>query len=229
MKKLTEEQALELLLKDIKDRKKLQNPENKWILHSIYVGEAAKRIAKGLGINLDKAITYGYIHDIGRRIDHKNHTIEGYNYLNKLEYTEEARYCLTHSFIDNDINKTAGGGPTDLENYNFINEYLQNHHHNIYDNIIQLCDLFCLESGFTTIENRLLDITLRKGVYDNSYDHYKAVLDLKKRIEKGLNHSLYTLFPEIKQEDLENIESDKEELEKLLKTNIKTYKLKKNI
>ena len=226
MKRLTEEQALKLLLKDIKDRKELQNPENKWILHSIYVGEAAKRIAKAIGINPDKAITYGYIHDIGRRIDHKNHTIEGYNYLNKLNYLEEARYCLTHSFIDNDINKTAGGGPTDLDSYNFINNYLQNNPHNLYDNIIQLCDLFCLESGFTTIENRLLDISLRKGVYDNSSNHYKAVLNLKSRIEKALNYSLYTLFPEIKQKDLENIESDKQKLEELLKNNIKTYKLK---
>ena len=178
MKKLTEEQALKLLLENINDRIELSNPENKWILHCIYVGEAAKRIAKAIGINPDKAITYGYIHDIGRKISHSNHVIEGYNYLNNLGYIEEARYCLTHSFIDNDIDKTAGGGPKDVDSFNFINNYLHNNPHNLYDNIIQLCDLFCLETGFTTVEKRLLDISLRKGIYENSYNHYKRLFNI---------------------------------------------------
>ena len=224
MKRLTEEEALKLLLQNIKDKKELNLPENKWILHSIYVGEAAKRIAKAIKINSDKAAAFGYIHDIGRRINHSNHPIEGYNYLNNLGYIEEARYCLTHSFIDNDINKTAGGGPKDTESYDFINNFLQSNNHNIYDNIIQLCDLFCLETGFTTIENRLLNIYSRKGVFDNSYDHYLAVMDLKKRIEKGLQYSLYTLFPEIK--EINNIEDDSIKLKELLQNDIKKYILK---
>ena len=216
MKKLTEEKALNLLLENIKNKNDLSKPENKWILHSIYVGEAAKKIANGIGINSEKAIIYGYIHDIGRKINHNNHIIEGFKYLVNQGYIEEARYCLTHSFIDNDISKTAGGGPKDEESYNFINNYLKNNPHNIYDNIIQLCDLFCLETGYTTIEKRLLDISLRKGIYDNSYSHYQAAIDLKARIERGLNYSLYTLFSEISDKDLLNIENDKQELLYLL-------------
>lgn len=216
--KLTKDKALNILLQNIKDKKELLLPENRWILHSIYVGNAAERIAKAIGINSEKALIYGYLHDIGRMINHNNHPIEGYKYLINLGYENEARICLTHSFIDNDINKTAGGGPKDINSYNFINNYLENHPHTIYDNIIQLCDLFCLETGYTTIEKRLLDITTRKGIYDNSYDHYQSVLDLKSRIEKGLNFKLHTLFPEIKQEDIQNISNDIEKLSILLKS-----------
>ena len=218
MTKLTKDESLKILLQNIKDKKELLLSENRWILHSIYVGNAAERIAKAIGINSEKALIYGYLHDIGRMINHNNHPIEGYNYLINLGYENEARICLTHSFIDNDINKTAGGGPKDIKSYTFINNYLENHPHTIYDNIIQLCDLFCLETGYTTIEKRLLDITNRKGVYDNSYDHYQSVLDLKSRIEIGLNFNLYTLFPEIKQEDIQNINNDIEKLFILLKS-----------
>ena len=43
--------------------------------------------------------------------------------------------------------------------------------------------MFCLDSGFTTIEKRLLDISVRKGVYSNSYEHFCSALSLKSKIE----------------------------------------------
>ena len=224
--KLTKEKALKILFQNIKDEKELLLPKNRWILHSLYVGRAAERIAKSIGINSEKALIYGYLHDIGRMINHNNHPIEGYNYLINLGFENEARICLTHSFIDNDINKTAGGGPKDKDSYDFINNYLLNHPHNVYDNIIQLCDLFCLETGFTTIEKRLLDISNRKGIYDNSLEHYQFALYLKSRIEKVLNFSLYNLFPEIDIKNINNINKDKEELLNIFKNTNKKYLLK---
>lgn len=214
--KLTEQKALDILLQDIKHRKELTYPENRWILHSIYVGLASKRIAEAIRINDEKAAILGYLHDIGRRINHQNHPIEGYKYLQKLGYEEEAKICLTHSFIDNNITKTAGGGPKDLESYRFLHSFLTINPYTIYDNIIQLCDLFCLETGFTTIEKRLLDIASRKGIFDNSYSHYKSTIELKNRIENKMNQNLYNLFPEISSEDLQNLNQQQIELQILL-------------
>ena len=208
--------AYDLLTKDIITKEEdLYLPQNRWILHSIYVSEAAKRIASVLNLDINKATILGLLHDIGRRRNHNNHPIEGYKYLNSLGFLEEAKICLTHSFIDNDITITAGGGPKNQDVYVFINSFLQNNEANIYDNIIQLCDLFCLETGFTTIEKRILDISTRKGVNDNSKEHFDKVIELKKRIEKMMNCSLYDLFPEIKKEDFENRENNYIELTNL--------------
>ena len=201
----------------IQDENDLERGENRWIKHSLYVGEAARRIAKKLNVNEDLALSLGYIHDIGRRINHFNHPIEGYKYMIDKGYSDYARICLTHSFIDNDITLTAGGGPKTKETYEFINRFLMENPKNIYDNIIQLCDLFCLETGFTTIEKRILDITKRKGIYDNSYNHFMKTIELKERIEEMMGCNLYDLFPEINKEDLDNIESDYLELINLLK------------
>ena len=216
---MNEETALSLLLegKSIKD---LSKNENRWILHSIYVGLAARRIAHELKLDEDYALTIGYLHDIGRKINHNNHPIEGYLYLKDLGYSYIARYSLTHSFINNDIRLTAGGGPKDLESYNFINNYLKSTSLNIYDNIIQLCDLFCLETGFTTIEKRMLDISMRKGIYDNSYDHFISVMHLKNKIEDKMGKDLYLLFPEIKEEDLINRKEDYDKLIEMIKPKV---------
>ncbi len=215
------EKALSILLKNVKSRKELGKPENKWILHSIYVGLAAKRIAHELDLDEDYALTIGYMHDIGRSIRHIGHTIEGYKYLVNLGYPDVARYSLTHSFVNNIIYNTAGGGPNDQESYTFIQNYLDSIEVNIYDNIIQLCDLFCLETGFTTFEKRILDITNRKGVYPNSKEHFKSIMELKDSIETMMGKKIYDLFPEIKMEDLLSQNDDYERLMELFKTKMK--------
>ena len=211
------EKALSILLQNIRDFNDLSKPENKWILHSIYVGIAASRIAHELGVDEDFALTIGYMHDIGRMISHKNHVIVGYNYLNNLGYHNVARYCITHSFIDNIIFSTAGGGPKDSESYEFISNYLNSIRVNVYDNIVQLCDLFCLETGFTTFEKRILDITNRKGVYPNSKEHYASIMKLKNKMEFLMGKGIYELFPEIKKEDLDSQLDDEESLMKTFK------------
>ncbi len=212
------ETALAILLQNIKNNKDLGKPENRWILHSIYVGLAVRRIAHELNLDEDYALTIGYLHDIGRIINHNNHPIEGYLYLDNLGYPDIARYSITHSFINNVIFNTAGGGPKDKESFNFINNYLNSIELNIYDNIIQLCDLFCLESGFTTFEKRILDISTRKGIYDNSSEHFKNIMNLKNKIETMMGKEIYSLFKEIRKEDLDSINDDYEKLLKMFKT-----------
>ncbi len=204
--------ALTILFQNIRDIRELMNNDNKWIMHSLYVGQAASTIAKRLNLNADYAETIGYMHDIGRLISHSNHVIEGYKYLDNLGYPDIARYCITHSFVDNIIPNTAGGGPN-KDSYDFINNYLNNITLNIYDNIVQLCDLFCLETGFTTFERRIIDITMRKGVYKNSLNHLKSIIELKNKIESMMGKEIYSLFPEIKKEDLD---SRKDDIKRLL-------------
>ena len=59
--KLTEEGALKLLENF---RNKVE--DTSWIDHSICVGKTAGKIAAKLGIDVEKAIACGYIHDIGK-------------------------------------------------------------------------------------------------------------------------------------------------------------------
>ncbi len=222
--KITSKDALEILIKDIKTNEDLKKNENKWILHSIYVGIAARRIAEKLNLNQDFALSVGYLHDIGRKINHNNHPIEGYFYLKSLGYDNIARYSITHSFLNNDITKTVGTGPNDPESYKFINNYLNSIDKDLFDNIIHLCDLMCLESGFTTIEKRILDVITRKGISENSYSHYIDLMDFKNWLEITMKKNLYDLFPEIKKEDIDEILIDKQLLISMIKPKYLTKK-----
>lgn len=225
---MTSKEAYNLLCdKVIKNKDDLNNVDNRWIGHCYYVGEAAGRIAEKLNLDADYAKSLGYLHDIGRKINHYNHPMEGYNYLKKLGYENEANICLTHSFIDNNINLTAGGGPDNHDAYEFINNFLITKELTIYDNIVQLCDLFCLANGFTTVENRLLDIYSRKGIYTNTQDHFDATLELKNRIERMMGCNLYDLFPEIKKEEIGNIKKDSLKLQELINKEQKEYRVGK--
>lgn len=213
MEKLKASQAYELLIEDvIYDKDDFKKTENKWVLHCVFTAIASKRIAEKLNLDSNHAMAMGYLHDIGRKISHPNHAIEGYKYMLNKGYKEDAAICLTHSFIDNDIVMTAGGGPDTPEKYEYINNFLKQTPCTVYDNIVQMSDLFCLETGFTTIENRLLDITRRKGIYPNSLDHFKKTLELKERLETQMGCNLYDLFPEIKEEEKNRIASDRNEL-----------------
>ena len=225
MKNITEKDALNLLMQEI-DIKDLTKPENRWIKHSIYVGLAARRITEALGLNDNFALTIGYLHDIGRRIDHNNHPILGYKYLNSLGYENIARYSLTHSFYNSKITNTIGTGPKDKESYDFINNYLNNLTPDLFDNIVHLCDIFCLDTGFTTIEKRILDIISRKGISDNFLNYYNSIMDFKKWIELTIKKDFYSLFPEIKKEDLDNQHEDYLKLLDIYYQNMKNKKAK---
>lgn len=217
MTKLNSQAALELLISGvIHSKEDLEKDENKWVKHCIFVAIAAGRIAERLNLDSDYAIALGYVHDIGRKISHANHTIAGYEYMIEHGYVEEARSCLTHSFIDNNIYYTAGGIPQGQDRFDYMNNFLLSTELTPYDNIVQMCDLFCLESGFTTIERRLLDITVRKGIFDNSALHLEKTMMLKQRLEEMMSCSLYDLFPEIDADALEKADEEHAKLSDLL-------------
>ena len=124
--KLTSEKALELIENF---RNKMENTG--WIDHSICVGNSAGKIAESLGLDVDKAKTLGYIHDIGKGIgEFKEHVMNGYKYIKELGYDDEyANICLTHSYLNNDINCTAGGFPKDIP---FRTEFVKTHENTVY-------------------------------------------------------------------------------------------------
>ncbi|MCI9177226.1 MAG: HDIG domain-containing protein [Clostridia bacterium] len=188
--KLTSMQALEMI-QNAKGKAK----DDHWIAHSICVGNTAGKIAESLGLDVDKAKTLGYIHDIGKSVGEvKQHVMNGYKYIKELGYDEEyANICLTHSYLNNDVVCTAGGIPEEIP---FRTEFVKTHEYTIYEKIINLCDLMCKDVTMT-IDKRLIDLILRKGVHTNTQYHIKETYKLKEYIDEMLGFNVYNLFPDI--------------------------------
>ena len=195
---LTSKEARELLEIERKNAK-----DDRWIEHSICVGDSAGILAKalkekGYNVDVDKAITLGYVHDIGKYTGESHgHVMRGYEYLKNKGYDEEyANICLTHSYLNNDILCTAGGVP-DKEKNPFLNDFIEKHEYTIEEKLINLFDLMCT-TKILTIDKRLIDIVLRKGVFSNTQYHVEETYKLKEYFDNLLEYNLYDLFPEIK-------------------------------
>ena len=107
--KLTKEEAKKLI-EDARGK----TESDGWIDHSICVGNSAGIIAealnqKGYELDVDKAITLGYIHDIGKMVgSFHEHVMNGYEYMKKQGYDEDYyNICLTHSYLNNDVQQVV--------------------------------------------------------------------------------------------------------------------------
>lgn len=176
-----------------------------WIDHCICVGDTAGKIAealneKGYKVDIDKSVTLGYLHDIGKyNGESHGHVMRGYEYLKGKGIDDEyANICLTHSYLNNDIICTAGGVPNPADNP-FLTEFIKNHEYTIEEKIINLCDLMCPQGGRVfTIDKRLIDIMIRRGAYSNTQYHIKETYKLKDFFDNLLGYNIYELFPQIK-------------------------------
>ncbi len=188
--KLTSEKALEML-----NNSRGTAKDDYWIEHSICVGKTAEKIAEVLNLDTEKAMTLGYIHDIGKSVgEFSEHVMNGYNLLKELGYDDEyINICLTHSYLNNDVLCTAGGIPDDIP---FRTEFIKNHEYTIYEKIVNLCDLMCT-SVVMTIDKRIVDIITRRGAYSNTQYHVKETYKLKKYFDDLLGYNVYDLFPDI--------------------------------
>lgn len=189
---LTSGQALKML-----EESKGKTTDDKWIYHSICVGNSAAKIADALHLDSEYAKTLGYIHDIGKSVGpFPEHVMNGYYYLKNLGYSDKyCNICLTHSYLNNDCLCTAGGIPIDIP---FRTNFIKNHEYTIYEKIINLCDLMCT-SKVNTIDKRLIDIMIRRGAYSNTQYHIQETYKLKTYFDELLGYNLYDLFPEIKE------------------------------
>ncbi len=199
--KLTSEEAKKLLEIERKRAK-----DNRWIDHCLAVGNNAGRLAKalkekGMDIDVDKTITLGYLHDIGKyNGESHGHVMRGYEYLKEKGYDDEfCNICLTHSYLNNDIVCTAGGVPNPEDNP-FLTNFIKTHEYTIEEKLINLFDLMCPQSSKVfTVDKRLIDIMIRRGAYSNTQYHVKETYKLKEYFDNLLGFDLYDLFPEIKE------------------------------
>jgi len=200
MKVLTSQEAMRLL-----EEAKSITSNTKWINHSICVGNTAGVIANALSLEEEFAKTLGYIHDIGKRLHYESdgvfpHAIHGYEFIKSLGYDEKyAGICIKHSFLNNDIDCISNDrDQTDRNNpsYSFVKNYIENEY-TIYEKIINLCDLMCSDK-ILTIDKRMMDLLVRHGVYAKTYYHICETIKLKEYFDNLLGHSVYDLFPEIK-------------------------------
>lgn len=193
--KLTKDEAYSLLTDG------LENPETiGYVTHCRYVGDLAGMIAEELGLDAEYAGVLGYIHDIGRKVDPGNHMYAGYRFLKDNGYDEYAFICLTHSFLNNDIECICGEQlPPESNGYDEVRSFVETHQNTDYDRIIQTCDLLCLHTGGTTLEARIDDIESRKGTHSKSKYHRDTASAQKAEIEKRLGHSIYDFYVNLKQ------------------------------
>ena len=199
--RLTSKDARNLL-----EEERKKSNDDRWIEHCLCVGDSAGRIAKalnekGYNVDIDKTITLGYLHDIGKyNGESHGHVMRGYEYLKERGYDDEyCNICLTHSYLNNDIVCTAGGVPNPNDNP-FLTDFIRNHEYTIEEKLINLCDLMCPQvNKVFTIDKRLIDIMIRRGAYSNTQYHIKEIYKLKEYFDSLLGYNLYDLFPEIKE------------------------------
>lgn len=169
-----------------------------YVTHSKYVGDLAALIADAIGEDGEYAAVLGYLHDIGRKIDSDNHIYAGYKYLTENGFEEYACICLTHSFLNNDIECICACFlPEDSEGYDIVKEFVETHEYTVYDKIIQVCDLLCVHTGATTIEERLNDIESRRGTHYKSQYHRQSALAQKAELERLIGHSIYDFYNQL--------------------------------
>ena len=199
--RLTSKDARNLL-----EEERKKSNDDRWIEHCLCVGDSAGRIAKalnekGYNVDIDKTITLGYLHDIGKyNGESHGNVMRGYEYLKERGYDDEyCNICLTHSYLNNDIVCTAGGVPNPNDNL-FLTDFIKNHEYTIEEKLINLCDLMCPQGNKVfTIDKRLIDIMIRRGAYSNTQYHIKETYKLKEYFDSLLGYNLYDLFPEIKE------------------------------
>ena len=192
--------------RNLSEEERKKSNDDRWIEHCLCVGDSAGRIAKalnekGYNVDIDKTITLGYLHDIGKyNGESHGHVMRGYEYLKERGYDDEyCNICLTHSYLNNDIVCTAGGVPNPNDNP-FLTDFIKNHEYTIEEKLINLCDLMCPQvNKIFTIDKRLIDIMIRRGAYSNTQYHIKETYKLKEYFDSLLGYNLYDLFPEIKE------------------------------
>jgi hypothetical protein len=174
-----------------------KNP-GRWVMHAKYAALAAKNISSKIqGMDPERSYILGLLHDIGRRegVTQMRHIIDGYDFMTRLGYDHVARINLTHSFAYKHVSAAISKWDCTKEQYDFIDDYINNVEYDDYDRLIQLCDCLSLAEGFCLIEKRMIDIILRYGTNDKTTEKIRAVMNNKKYFEGKTGCSIYDLLP----------------------------------
>lgn len=172
------------------------NP-GEWVLHSKVAAQCAKTIAQHcVGIDVDTAYIFALLHDIGRRVGvcDVRHVYEGYMYMMGKGYPDVAKICLTHTFPFPDIQKISGQRDLSLDELDFLQKELNKIEYDDYDRLVQLCDAIAYNEGPCTVEKRLLDVAIRRGINDYTIEKWKAFLNLRDYFNEKIGGNIYDLF-----------------------------------
>lgn len=164
-----------------------------WGNHSRTAAHCAEKIAAASGLDPDKAYVLGLLHDIGRRYGkrHLGHVSDGYSYMMSLGYDEVARVCLSHSFNDQSLTDYVGNRDTTPEETALIETNLATMVYDEYDRLIQLCDSLAGAEGVMDIEERMLDVKRRYGVYPQH--KWDINMNLMRHFEELAGRNIYDL------------------------------------
>lgn len=173
-----------------------KNPGD-WKNHSINVAKAAEAIASRIpDMNSNKAYSLGLLHDLGRinGFSYLKHVIDGYDYLSDMNYDENAKICITHSFPIKEIDAYSGKNDCSQEDTNRISDLLNQYEYDDYDLLIQLCDAISLPDTHCIVEKRLIDVAIRHGVNNYSIDKWKSYIRIKEYFDKKVGQDIYKLL-----------------------------------
>ena len=170
-----------------------------WGDHSRVVARCAEKIAKKCKLDADKAYILGLLHDIGRRygVSQLAHTIDGYRFLTKQGYDEVAKVCITHSFAVKDIKIDCAKPDVSKEDYELINQLIQDYEYDDYDRMIQLCDSIAFPDCVIDLKTRIDDVERRYGYYPEA--KRQKNYELKEYFEQKMKCNLYEVVSDNKE------------------------------
>lgn len=213
-----------------------------WISHALNVGIVARTLAHGLDLDEDKAMTYGLLHDYGRKFTHTfDHAIVGFEKLTDLGWNNEAIGCLTHSFVNG--GRCANNEPA-IEGF-YIDEngkpqwknntkkdditiFLENYQYSEYDKLLNIADLMATDKKITSPFDRIQDIATRRQIDPKNRTYFLTEFTnmLIKYLEKlNINIKTIEFSKEISIDDIESIFKD---VSDIFYKNFKELNQKKN-
>lgn len=196
-------QAEELFEWIISERNKSPYPfrgdmEKTFRAHCLSVASIAETIAEKSNIlDSNQAYVMGLLHDCGRIKDEyalqEYHGIVGFNLMNELGYAKQARICITHSFVNKQIDLDFMPHPR--KDMLFCQDYLNKIEYDDYDRLIQLADNMNNLGENCTFEQRCLSLSERYHVpYEKFSDEINLLNNNKKYFDKLCGCNVYKLF-----------------------------------
>lgn len=174
------------------------NHEEEYRFHTKGVADAATKISKCCGLDVNKAYILGLLHDYGKHIDEKKmgkfHGLEGYREMLKINYSAVAKVCLTHCFPDREFN--YDNYPAyDVEELQECKIILSTMSYDDYDLLIQYCDILFEKLSIVSIEDRIKGISCRYNIPSDKVHYlYNNAIYLKNHFDNKCGCDTYKLL-----------------------------------
>lgn len=198
MKEISLEKAYELLEQaDSIASKFILPPAIPLKVHGMVVAAAAYILASHTpDLNPQKAYVMGMLHDYGRQVPDKEffHGLKGYLLMKEMGYDQQARICLTHTFLIN--NFSVEDYPSyPRENIIQSRDILKVIVFDDYDRLIQLSDMLVFGSGFNSLKERMLYLHQRYQLSTPLLQkQYRQCLLLKNYFDIKCGKNIYMLL-----------------------------------